>query len=348
MLAMSVYANIPNSKLNTQTKDKTKMLTQAQLYPEGDPTFENGQFAGWLGPGQNYQVPGGAWVDPPTSNTTTPTWSDPTGQGLSQDQYNSLVSGFNTQKASIQSSANDAANISNNQYRTGIDKYLLDTGRAQRQIDESGVQNELAKKQGFQTIMDMVTHGIQSGGVMLANRNASSSSATEALARAYGDIGRRQNNQVNNQYEQGNRKIGLAQEDLAGTRAFAKNSLTRSRDDSISRIALEARERLAQLDADMANASLPERINIEAERAAIETAVRNILTQHDAGFNQGDAAIAPTSVEARRAQAASLANAGTAATSPFDFSATPPAQFQGTGPFAAELPLFTQPRKKTA
>jgi hypothetical protein len=125
--------------------------------------------------------------------------------------YDSLVSGFNTQHTNINNTSTDAANTSARQINGSILDLLDSVRSGQGKINEASIQNELAKKQGFGSIMDMISHGIQSAGVTLANKNASDSSAAGAIARAYGDIGRRQNNKVNNQYELGNHNIGLQQ-----------------------------------------------------------------------------------------------------------------------------------------
>ena len=296
-----------------------------------------------------YQSSGGLASDSSGSGSTlgyTTTPSDPYAQWGGKSAYDSLVSDFNSQDQTIHSSANDAANVNYGNYLSDINDYLYNTQKSQDALNESGYQNELAKKQGMNSILDLVNHGLQSGGVLLANKNASNSSATEALARAYGDIGRRQANQVGNQYDQGQRKIGLAQTDLERQRVLNKGKLDNERSGYITNIVSQAQDKLAALDAAMAQAPITDRINIAAEKAQIQDSVSKILNQYNGTFATKDAAITPRSVEENRRQAFADANKVGAA-NPFTFSETPPAQFQGTGPFAAELPLFTAPRKRS-
>lgn len=262
--------------------------------------------------------------------------------------YDSLVSGYDTQKSNISNTAGDSATTSVNALHGSILDLLDSVRSGQGKINEAGVQNELAKKQGYNSILDMVSHGIQSGGVTLANKNASSSSAADAIARAYGDIGRRQNNKVNNQYELGNHNIGLQQEDLNLQKAQGVRHINESEQTSVDSIVADARNKLAALDAAIAGSNLPQRINIEQEKARIKEAVSGILGTYNNDLNSGVAAINPASADANRVSASGLATAGVSATNPFNFTTSAPAQFQNTGPFASELPIFTAPRKKTA
>jgi hypothetical protein len=273
---------------------------------------------------------------------------DPYAQWGGKGAYDSLVSGFNTQKDNIYGTSNEAARNSAIGLHESILDFLDSSRTGQRNVNERAIQNELGKNQGFSSISGMVGRGIRSGGVLLSNKNASDSSASEALARAYGDIGLRENNKINNQYEQENRQIGLAQDDINTQVASGQRKIGVSKDQSINSIALDARNKLASLDAAIAGANLPQRIAIEQEKNQVKAQVAGILGQYDNELNQGVAGIRPTGANERRATAAGLATAGVSATNPFDFSTAAPAQFQGTGPFASDLPLFAAPRKRTA
>lgn len=304
----------------------------------------------------NYNGPGGSINYGPkpgiatsiTPNAAAAPAPDPYAQWGGKASYDKLISGFNTQKSNIYSTSNEAAQTQASGLHSSILDYLDSLRSGQSKINEAGTQNELAKKQGYNSVMDLVSHGLQSGGVMLANKNASSSSATEALARAYGDIGRRQANQVNNQYEQGQHQIGLQQQDLELQRSQGLRHLDESKQQAVSNIVLDARNKLAQLDAYAVDKSLPTRIAIDQEKAKIQQQVSGVLGQYDIELQQGAAGIQPNSPEDRRAAAFGMANAGVSATNPFDFTTVGPAQYQDTGPFASALPLFSQPRKKTA
>lgn len=302
-------------------------------------------FGGLLNGVQGQSVQATRIADP---NPPAPVTSDNGGGGGSTGPTAAQIAAFDNQKNTIYSSSNDAATNSASARHSSILDWLDSMKQQQGAIDERGVQNELSKKQGMNSIVDMLGRGLRSGGTMLANKNALSSSAAEAIARAYGDIGRREGNQVSNKYELNNRQIGLDQQSLEQSKATGLRKFDENKVSSIKSIIVEARNQLAQLDADMANANLPQRIAIEQERANIEGAVSNILSQYDAELQQGAGSIKPTSTDQRRATAQDLAYKGVAATNPFDVTTEVPAQFANTGPFASDIPLFSYRGKKAA
>lgn len=307
-------------------------------YQDTAPTSDqylNGQFA-------QPQVEGASTVAAPAP--------DPFARYGGEAAYNNLVSGFDTQKNNIYGTSRDAAQNAALARHSSILDFLDSLTSGQNAINERGVQNELGKKQGYSSIVDMVGRGLRSGGTLLSNRNALSSSAAEAIARAYGDIGRRENNKVNNGYELENRNIGMAQDDFNRQRGTGLRKFDESKQMSAGDIATQARDRLAQLDAAMVDADMPTRIAIDQERQNILNEVTGILSQFDAELTNGANGINPTSVEDRRRTAFGLANAGVAATNPFDFTSVVPTQFQNTGPFTSEFPLFstTGTKKQTA
>lgn len=267
--------------------------------------------------------------------------TDPFAKYGGKAKYDSLVSGFDTQKQNIQGSAQEAAGNAALMRKSSILDFIQGLRSGQQALDERGVQNELARKQGTGSILDMVGRGVRQGGTMLAGRNASDSSASEGIARAYGDIGRRELSKVGNQYEIENRNIGLAQTDFdtqrqTGLRKFDENKIA-----TVNSIVNDAQSRLAQLDAAMVEADVPTRVAIEQEKNAIKQSALAALSQYDQELSQGAAGVQATGMEDRRRTAADLAGRGVAPANQFDFSTQAPAQFAGTGPFASELPLFS-------
>lgn len=302
------------------------------------------------------------WTAPassaPGAQTPTPT-NTPNITGTSQtapSPYSTyqqgLMNNFDPQKANIFSSANDAATNAGQNLgygNNGIMSFINGLRDSQQGIDNKGVQNELAKIQGGRSILDMVGRGIKSGGVMLGNRNAGDSSGAEAIARAYGDAGRRQMSQVGNQYALGQNDIAQQQTSLDRKRNDYVNGpggYQLSKANIVSGIVDAARNSLAQLDAQMAQASLPQRIAIEQEKENIRTQVMGHLTQYDQLLADQNQQINPMSHDASQQKAFGLASAGAAPESAFNFSSQTPTQWQGTGPFASDLPIFTYGQKK--
>lgn len=275
---------------------------------------------------------------------SAPVYVDPYAKWGGQAAYNNLKSGFDTQKSNIYSSANELAAQKGTEYKNNILDTVHQLQLGQKGINAQAVQNEQAKRQGTQDVYGMVGRGIKSGGVMLANKNAGDSSAAGALAGAYGDMGRRQMSTIGNQYEAGNRDIASKQEEQAYQQQSSVNKFNDTKASTVNSIVGSARDQLARLDADMANASMPERINIEQEKEAIRAQALNQLQQYDRYLNEGLAAIKVSTPDERRAQAIQNAQAGVAPENAFQYSDQTPTQWQGTGPFASDLPIFTMPR----
>lgn len=260
--------------------------------------------------------------------------------------YNSLLSGFDTQKQNIYGTARDAASNAFNTMKGGILDMVQGLRSGQRALDERGVQNELGLRQGRSSILDMVGQGIRSGGTMLANRNAGDSSAVEGIARAYGRMGQQQLGKIGNQYELENRDIGLAQDEFNQGRQTSMRKFDETKMQTVNNIVTQARNSLAALDAEIAAADLPNRIQLEQEKERIKQEAIGILSGLDQELSQGVSSINPAGMDANRRTAADLATRGVAAANPFDFTAEVPAQFQN-GPFSTELPLFfNRPRRQ--
>lgn len=283
---------------------------------------------------------GGGWAD--YTQQTAP--SDPYAQWGGQTIYNNLLDSLHTQKQNIQGSANDWAKNYGVGLGGSIADYINNLKQGQQGIDERGVQNELAYNQGRSGILGMVSRGIRSGGVMLANRNAADSSAAGALANAYGEIGRGQLSNIGNQRAIENRNIDIAQGNFNTQAQAGARRIQDSETTDVAGAVSQARDKLAALDAWAADKSLPERIQIEQEKAAIQNQIQDALSKYNDQLG-GWKNVKPTSLDERRATANDLANQGTVAANPFDFNANTPLQFQNS-PFSSNLPLFLNPSTK--
>lgn len=281
--------------------------------------------------------------------TTSGTADDPYAKYGGTAAYNALVSGFGAQKTNIINTAGEAASNAGKNLGSSITDFINNLRDSQKAIDNKGVQNELSKIQGGRSILDMVGRGIKSGGVMLAGRNAGNSSGAEAIAHAYGDLGRREMSKVGNQYELGNFDINQQQGALDQKRDQYVNGdygYKLSKENVVSGIVTDARGKLAALDAAMASASLPDRIAIEQEKESIRQQVLGQLSQYDQQLASQNGTVSAMGQDARRNQAFNLSSAGVAPEHQFDFATQAPAQLQGTGPFASDLPIFTYGQKR--
>lgn len=254
--------------------------------------------------------------------------------------YNSLATTTNN-------SIGDAINNAAGNYHGSILDYLDSERTQQNAINNKAIQNELSKLTGTAGVLDMVGHGLKSGGVMLANRNATTSSAAGALARAYGDIGRRQLSSVGNQYQLGANDIKVQQDALAQANATEIRHAKENKANVINSIVGSAINKLTALNQAAASANLPDRVNIEARKAEITRQAMGALSAYDAVLSQGIAKNAPTSVEHNRGEASKLSQAGTAPSNAFTFDSSIPPEFQNTGPFPSQFPVFPVKGDKT-
>jgi hypothetical protein len=278
--------------------------------------------------------------------TTAAPAVDPYAKYGGQGSYDRLMSGFDTQKSNIFSTSKEAAQNAGISRKSSILDFIEGLQSGQRGIDERGVQNELAKKQGSASIMDTVGRGMRSGATMLAGRNALDSSAAEQVGQAYGDIGRRELGKVGNAYELENRNIDMSQADFETQRQSGMRKFDEGKAQTVNSIVTEARNSLAALDASMVEADVPTRVAIEQEKNRIKQDALQILSQFDQQLAQGAGGVKATGLDERRRTAAGLATAGVAAENPFDVTTEAPAEFAGTGPYATELPFFTLNRTR--
>lgn len=274
------------------------------------------------------------------------TYVDPYAKWGGLAGYNRAVSDYNSAKNSAYGSVNDAIGDAGRGMNSSVLDYLDSLTKGQRAIDNSSIQNELARMSGRAGVLDMIGTGINSGGVVLSNKGAINSSAADALARAYNTIGQKQLSGVNNQYETGNMNIQQQQQDLNDQTKQFQRHLEDNKQTAVNKIVQDASSALASLNAAAQNASLADRIDIEGQKAAIRNQALSSLAQYDTTLSNGIAGVTPSTVDANRAKASSMITAGVAPDNAFSYSTTVPTQWQGTGPFASPLAVFSPSRKQ--
>jgi hypothetical protein len=264
-------------------------------------------------------------------------------QVAAQNNFNNEQSAtMNTIQGGISTGAGD--------YNQSILDYFNGAGGVNSQqntINADAVQNELAKDQGIQGVTDMVNNGIQGGGVVLDNDNAGTSSAADALARAYGVQGRQAESQVGNQYAQGQNTIANDQNNLnTAVGNFTGVDAPTKKADIINNIVSSANQSLTYLEAISASADLPTQINIAQQVAQVKAQATAALGAYDSELATQTAANAPTSQSANQAKAQGLLTAGVAPAQEFNYTSTAPATLQNTGPAASSLPIYIAPANK--
>lgn len=271
--------------------------------------------------------------------------ADPNAAG-GQTRANNLATSFDTQKQNIYGSANDAALALQPGYAQSVHDTIHNLALGQQGIDRLGIQNEASKISGSRDILDMVGRGIRSGGVYLANRNAGNSSAAGAIAQAYGEQGRRQMSAVGQQYTQNAGDIAVKQADQNESVAQAPNKFHIDLMNNVNSIVSSARDKFAYLDAQMANASMPQRIAIEQEKEKVRSQVLGSLQQYDSQLAAGVSGIHPASQAQNQASATAQLQQGQASPNLFQYSDQLPLQVHDSGPVASVLPLFSNVNKR--
>lgn len=259
-----------------------------------------------------------------------------------RQQQQSLLDQLGANINQIYGSSTDSARQSGLGLDTAIRQFGLQTRQAQDAINQKGVQNEASKRAGTADILSMVGRGIRSGGVTLANKNASSSSAADAIARAYGDIGQREQSKVNNQYALGQEDINSQQKALTDQESLYRDATyANNKEQIIGGIVQSAQGQLAELDNALRGASLPDRIAIENEKAKVRGLAQNELAKYDSLLASQLASAHANSQDENRAKATQLSQLGQAPAGQFEYNTEAPAQFQGQAPAGGNLPLFS-------
>lgn len=253
---------------------------------------------------------------------------------------------FTQQVGAVDSSAHLAGQNAALSQGTSINQYIDSLKTQQKSLDNQSIQNQLAKQQGNQGILDWVGQGVRSGGVTLANKNASNSSAGDAIARAYSQLGRQQSAGVNQQFAQGQSQVDQGHQALQSDIAAHIRDLPAWKTQTVNSIISQAQQQLGSIDQTMAYMSMPDRVDMEAQKQQITQDVLQQLQGLDEAL-AGAQNVQPQSAEALQGQANQLFQAGTAPDKQFNYSTNAPVQFQNTGNFASQLPIFTSGSKKT-
>lgn len=259
--------------------------------------------------------------------------------------FQKLNSDFQASKGSAYSSITDLVNNGAANYEQSIGAWGQNLKKGQTALDDQQVDIELGRGQGGANVLDMIGTGVRSGGVQLANMNAGTSSAGEALAQAWGTTGNKAMGQVNNKYFQDTTRLNQDQDRFLEDMDYSGKQITDSKVTVVNDIVSRAAASLSDLNAKAASASLEDRIGIEAEKNRIRNETMAKLNQYDGQFAESKGKFKKMDNSVAKGKAKSLQTTGLGGDmNPFDFTTQVPQAAQGTGPFASELPIFTKKR----
>ena len=283
--------------------------------------------------GNPYNPSNGVPIATGTGTTVTPA-PDPYAQkkAAARNTFNQGRDVFNTSTSNVIGQA--ARN-----YQRGIQDWTTQFNQAQQGLDTKAINAEMAKKQGMGSILNMVGQGIRSGGVMLSNKNAGSSSAAQAIADAYARLGQQQASGVGNQYGQAMNQIGLDQENLNQSKATQMQRWNEDKISVVNGIVADAQRQIAALNEAAANAGIGDRMDIAAEAERIRQDALAQLQQYDSEVSKMKSA---QTADERRNEAQRLMTLPEVGAVPqFNYSTQVPLAWQNSGPFSSELPIFT-------
>lgn len=300
----------------------------------------------WTDPGGGDGGGGGDQTITTGGGQAAPVWVDPYSNTVfgSTENFNRVHGDWTSQRDATMGSITDRINNDYDGYNSAVQDFDANTRMGQTRINDQYVQNELSKIQGGRGVQDMVGTGVRSAGVVLANKpGASTSSAGEGVARAYGQVGAREMTKVNNQAAQGKHAIDLDQAEFNEEVTMDARHLSENKTRIVNDIATETAGKIASLNAAAASASLSDRLDIEGEKARVRNEALARLSTLDQRIQGIQGSAKPSDPNSWNATATAMANDGVAANNPFDFQTGTPAEFAGTGQFEGPLPLFRRP-----
>lgn len=274
--------------------------------------------------------------------------------GLTQDQINEtnrvngLRSNFNTKKQGIFDSINQWGDNTAARYGLDVQDFGNKFKQGQDALNRRGADLEAKKMQATSGILGMIGRGVKSAGNYLGGRNAGSSSASGEIAKAYGDIGRRNMSSVGNEYSAGQEQLGVDQNIFNTDAESSLNRFKLNMDEQINGQVESARAALTDLDVQMQNASLPDRIAIDQEKNRIKSELIAKLQGFDQQARQARASAQATNTDQNRATAQTNLAAGQAPADMFSFTDQAPLELQNSGPSASGLPIYTNNKRRLA
>lgn len=212
--------------------------------------------------------------------------------------------------------ANQSATDVRNKYQGDVQKFLATIQNGQDDINSGMANNALNLRRSMSNIAGGIRQGIKSGGVQLANMNATDSGAADAMARAYATMGNQQAGDANNEAALKEAELTTNQVKLNRDRDEGVAGFDREREAEVSRIRGDLRNKLALLDAQGAAEGVNGAVDMGIVDRVINQAVAQ-LAAVDQMRNQRLGGVRALDKAGANAKAAEMDAAGMEGTSPF-------------------------------
>ena len=156
--------------------------------------------------------------------------ADPYARWGGRAAFDSQRGAFVNKSGDYREEASSSLRDKGNTYDQTTRDWLNSVEDTQGGLNRRSGQNALNLRTSMNNIVRGIQDGIKSGNVMLAGMNALSSSAAEAIARAYAKVGNRQTGEARGQAAQEDEAIALEQANLGRTIADKSKDLDTYRD----------------------------------------------------------------------------------------------------------------------
>lgn len=207
-------------------------------------------------------------------------------------------------------------------------------------INSTRENTALNLRRGMSGIVNSVRQGVKSGGVQLANMNASDSGAAEALARAYAELGNKQTISVRDQAATENRGTDVQQKALTLQEQNALADFNQYRTTETDRISNDLYNQLRVLDANASAQGVSGRVDFSVRDKLINDAIAK-LNDIDKSTQSSLAGTVAETPDQIAAAAARLDAAGAQGGNPF--SVAPASNAVSTSPAYSStggLPIY--------
>lgn len=177
-------------------------------------------------------------------------------QTAAQQQANQQAQQNAARQAAIQasqegyrSSAQTGLRDVKNEYGMKSRNFVDNLRESQQGLNQGFANNQLDLRRSMQNIVRGVRQGVRSGGVALAGMNAFDSGATDALARAYAQVGNQQTGEAQGQFTTQQEELMRQQGQLRKERQDGVSDLDTWADTEVNRVQNDLSNKLAVLSA---------------------------------------------------------------------------------------------------
>ena len=232
-------------------------------------------------------------------------------------------------------------------YKNSSNEFLTGIQSGQDAINQQNINNALNLRRAISSIGQNIKTGLRSGGVTLANMNASDSGASDALARAYAENGALQFGDANNEAGLTEQQIGLDQLKLNKDKEMGLTRLNDYTTNETARIRSDLFNKLNVLNTQASNDGVGGVINTGLADQILAEAIA-ALQATDAQRNSSLGGVRGLTREEINAQAAQKEQAGLVGTNPFALPEGAQLTRAGgsTGAPISQLPIFARSKNR--